>query len=81
MPNVERVLLIAHQNNTEIYLNGATTPNYTLNAGQYVNLLGTDYNANGIMYVNSNKNIFAYQCVGDDLTPTQANQEMFLFRL
>lgn len=77
MSNVERVLLIAHENNTEIYLNGSATPNYTLNAGQYVNLLGTDYSTNGTMYVHSNKNIFAYQCVGDDSQPTQANQEMF----
>jgi gliding motility-associated-like protein len=77
MPNVERVLLIAHENNTEIYLNGSATPNYTLNAGQYVNLLGTDYSPNGTMYVNSNKNIFAYQCVGDDSQANQANQEMF----
>lgn len=74
---VERVLLIAHTNNTEIYLNGATTPNYTLNAGQYVNLLGSDYNSNGNMYIHSNNNIFAYQCVGDDSQSNQANQEMF----
>ena len=77
MDNVERVLLIAHEDNTQIFLNGATTPNYTLNAGQYVNLLGSDYSASGTMYIHSSKNIFSYQCVGDDSQPTQANQEMF----
>uniref|UniRef100_UPI00375329BD gliding motility protein n=1 Tax=Flavobacterium sp. TaxID=239 RepID=UPI00375329BD len=83
MDNVERVLLIANQNNTEIYLNNSTTPSYTLNAGGYVNLLGTDYSANGIMYVHTNnttaspKTLFAYQSVGDGSMNNQANQEMF----
>ncbi|MEC4003892.1 T9SS type B sorting domain-containing protein [Flavobacterium sp. SUN052] len=77
LPNVERVLLIAHQDNTDIFLNGATTASYTLNAGQYVNLTGNDYSALGNMYVHSSKNIFAYQSVGDDSRPDQANQEMF----
>ena len=77
LPNVERVLLIAHQDNTDIFLNGSATANYTLNAGQYVNLTGNDYPANGNMYVHSTKNVFAYQSVGDDSRPDQANQEMF----
>jgi gliding motility-associated-like protein len=77
LPNVERVLLIAHDNNTDIFLNGSTTANYTLNAGQYVNLDGNDYNTSGTMYVRSSKNVFAYQSVGDDSRPDQANQEMF----
>ncbi len=83
MDNVERVLLIANQDNTQIYLNNSTTPNYTLNTGQYINLLGSDYDASGTMYVHTNntttnpKTLFAYQCVGDDSQPNQANQEMF----
>jgi gliding motility-associated-like protein len=76
--NVERVLLIAHENGTELFLNGNTgTPDYTLNAGQYIALIGSDYNANANLYVNSNKNIFAYQSVGDNSNPgSQANQNM-----
>lgn len=77
MSNVERVLLIANEDNTELFLSGSTVPNYTLNAGQYVNLFGTDYDANGNLYVHSTKNIFAYQSVGDDSQPNQANQELF----
>lgn len=77
MNNVERVLLIAHQNNTQIFLNGNTTPTYILNAGQYVSLTGADYNANGNLYVRSDKNIFAYQSVGDNSMNNQANQELF----
>ena len=81
--SVERVLLIANQDNTQIFLNGASTPSYTLNIGQYVNLQGTDFSSNGTMYVKTNdtpgnpKTLFAYQCVGDDGRPDQANQEMF----
>ena len=81
--SVERVLLIANQDNTQIFLNGASTPSYTLNIGQYVNLQGTDFSSNGTMYVKTNdtpgnpKTLFAYQSVGDDGRPDQANQEMF----
>lgn len=75
--NVERVLLIAHEDGTEIFLNGGGAPTATLNAGQYINLTGVSYNSNGIMYVTSNKNIFAYQSVGDNSQPSQANQELF----
>ena len=77
MDNVERVLLIAHEDNTQLFLSGATTPNYTLNAGQYVSLTGADYTTNGNLFVHSNKNIFAYQSVGDGSMPNQANQELF----
>lgn len=75
--NVEKVILIAHEDNTEIFLNGAATPNYTINAGDYVALLGSDYNSEGNLYVRSNKNIFAYQSVGDAARQDEANQEMF----
>jgi gliding motility-associated-like protein len=81
MANTERILLIAHQNNTNIYLSGSSTPNYTLNAGQYVALVGTDYTAAGNLFVHADKNIFAYQSVGDNSQPgytnNQADQEMY----
>ncbi len=82
--NVERVLLVADEDDTEIYLDGALSPNYTLNAGQYIALHGSDFNSNGNLYVTTKnpttlvgKNIFAYQSVGDDGLPSQANQELF----
>ncbi|SDH75022.1 gliding motility-associated C-terminal domain-containing protein [Flavobacterium omnivorum] len=73
---LERPLLVAHQNDTYIYLNGSTIPFNTtpLNAGQYIILDGTNYSVNGSLYVKTNKNIFAYQSVGSS---SQANQEMF----
>lgn len=77
MNNVERVLLIADEDNTDIFLNGSTTASYNLNAGEYIGLIGSDYNANGNLYITSSKNIYAYQSVGDDSQPNQANQVMF----
>lgn len=75
---VERILLIAHEDNTEIYLNGnLAVPAYTLNAGNYIALDGNDYSANGNLYVSSSKNIFAYQTIGDDSRTDFANQELF----
>ena len=70
----ERPLLIADTNNTEIYLNGSSTPFTTLNSGQYLALSGTDFSADGNLYVRSSKNIFAYQGIGG--SDSQANQNM-----
>ncbi|MBC7523388.1 MAG: T9SS type B sorting domain-containing protein [Flavobacterium sp.] len=83
--NVERVLLIANKNNTPIYKNGSTTPITTLNAGQYIALTGSDFDLNGVMYINSDnpatptieETVFAYQSVGDGTRGDQANQQLF----
>lgn len=74
---VENALIIANENNTQVFLNGNATPATTLNAGQYVQFDGTNYTADGTMYIRTDKNVFAYQTVGDDGRPDQANQEMF----
>lgn len=75
--DVEKVLLIADTNNTEIYLNNATgTPNFVLNAGQYLVLDGNQF-ISGSLYVRSSEKIFAYQTVGDDTRTDFANQELF----
>ena len=78
----ERPLLVIHENNTDIYLNGSTTPYNTapLNAGSYTILDGSKYSASGSLYVRTSKNVFAYQSVGGtdaNGVPSQANQEMF----
>lgn len=83
--NVERVLLIANEDNTGVFINGNTTPSFTLNAGQYGTFIGTDFNASGVLYVRTadatdpliNKTVFAYQSIGDNVFSGQANQEMF----
>ncbi len=72
---MERPLLIAHENNTDIFLNGDfSVPFTTLNAGEYIALSGADYSINESLYVKSSKNIFAYQGTGG--SRDQANQNM-----
>lgn len=70
---IERPTIVAHQNNTEIYLNGSTSPLTILNAGQYLALDGSQFSAQGNLYVRTSKNVFAYQGIGGN---TQANQNM-----
>ena len=77
LDNVERALLVANEDNTAVFLNGSTIPNYTINAGEYVSLTGTSFNAVGNLFVRTSKNIFAYQSVGDNARTDQANQELF----
>ena len=75
--DVEKILLVADEDNTVVTLNGGT-PTYTLTyAGDYLALIGSDYNANGNLFVTANKKIFAFQSIGDDSLPNQANQELF----
>lgn len=72
---IERAILVAHENNTQIFLNGdLASPFITLNAGEYVSIDGSFYSMSGNLFVQSSKNIFAYQGVGGE---TQANQEMY----
>ena len=73
--NIERVLLIAHQPQTEVYLNGNTTPFTTLiNPGDYIALDGSQF-INGNLYVSTTENVFAYQSIGGSAAP--ANQNLF----
>ncbi|MBS7786239.1 T9SS type B sorting domain-containing protein [Flavobacterium sp. CYK-55] len=75
--DVEKVLLTADVDNTEIYLNNNTgLPNFILNAGEYLVLDGNQF-VSGSLYVRSSEKVFAYQTVGDDTRTDFANQEMF----
>ena len=74
---VEKVILVADEDNTEIFLNGSTIPSYTLNSGEYASILGLDFSANGNLYVTSSKKVFAYQSIGDDGAIDQRNHELF----
>jgi len=68
----ERPLIVAHEDNTEIFINEVNTT--TLNAGQYLAINGSLYGADGNMYVRTTKPAFAFQSVGG---ANQPNQEMF----
>jgi gliding motility-associated-like protein len=71
---LERVLLVANYANTQIFLNGSTTPFKTLNAGEYAVLDGSQF-INNNMYITATQNVFAYQSIGGSDNP--ANQNMF----
>lgn len=83
---IERVLLVAHYDQTQIFLNGSGTSFKTLNAGEYITLDGSKF-INGNMYITATKDLFAYQSMGG-LAPTfqengtlnnnpSANQNLF----
>jgi gliding motility-associated-like protein len=67
--NMEGGLIIATEDNTEIYLNGGTTPIQTLNAGEWYRINETSYVAQGTsghsnMFVSTTQNVYLYQFVG-----------------
>ncbi|MEZ4837872.1 T9SS type B sorting domain-containing protein [Flavobacterium sp.] len=68
----EKALIVAHEDNTEVSINGALAQ--IINAGEYLTFDGSFYSADGNMYVQTSKNVFAYQGVGGAI---QANQEMY----
>ena len=71
----ERPLLVGHEDNTELFLNGNVgAPDFIINAGDYIALDGSSYSPDGNLYVRTSKNVFAYQGVGGS---SQANQELF----
>jgi gliding motility-associated-like protein len=71
---LERVLLIADEDNTDIYVNGSTTPITTIQKNQNYILDGSAF-VNNNLYVKSSKNVFAYQSIGG--TTSNANQNLF----
>lgn len=70
---IERPLIIANEDNTDVFLNGNSTAQ-TIQAGQYIAYSGADFSANGNLYVRTSKKVFAYQGIGGTLS--QANQNM-----
>ena len=72
----EKSLVIATEDNTEVYINGATTPTTTLSKGQFYFIRGNFYNPSGNiynLYIKSTKPIYVYQFLagtdGTDGTP------------
>lgn len=66
--DLEGGIVVATENNTEIFLNGAGTPVATLNQGQWYRIPGDQYIVQGTaghanMLVTASKNIYLYQLV------------------
>lgn len=67
--NMEGGLIIATEDNTEIYLNGSTTPVATRNAGGWFRINENNYVAqpggtHSNMFISTSKNAYLYQFVG-----------------
>lgn len=67
-PDLEGGIVIATENNTEVYLNGSTTPVATLSQGQWYRISGSSYivQAGGThanMLISTSKNVYLYQLV------------------
>ena len=65
--NMEGGIIIATENNTEIYLNNGATPVATINEGDFYRILDNAYinqgNAHYNVYVRTTKNVYLYQFV------------------
>ncbi|MEF9478762.1 Ig-like domain-containing protein [Chryseobacterium sp. 1B4] len=66
--NVDGGIVVATENDTQIFLNNSTIPIATINAGQYYRILANAYinqgNGHFNMYVKASKNVYLYQLVG-----------------
>ncbi|MBK1898215.1 T9SS type B sorting domain-containing protein [Chryseobacterium paridis] len=71
--NMEGGIIVATENNTEIYLNAGTTPVATINEGDYYRILANAYatqaGGHSNIYIRTTKNVYLYQLIG----ATQAN--------
>ena len=68
----ENVLIVAHENNTEVYASGLLQN--TIQAGEY-HIIEGDFFQNDNLYVNTSKDVFAYQGIGG--SQSEANQGLF----
>ena len=71
----ENVLIVAHEDNTTISVNGNGVVT-TINKGEYHVIEGGDYNGAGNMYVETSKPAFAYQGIGGQVNG-EPNQGLF----
>ena len=79
----ENVLIVANQDNTDVFVNGSSSPEANIDAGDWIviegdgiNNNGNGYNANGNMYVQTSNPVFAYQGIGGQPNAVP-NQGMF----
>ena len=54
----ENILIVAHENNTDVFINDDNTPSATLNEGEYYLIEGDNYTSNGNMFVQTSKKCF-----------------------
>lgn len=66
LSSMELPLIVANEDNTEIYINGSATPQAIINAGEYYLVSNFNYQGtiNRNIYVRTSKNVYAYQLLG-----------------
>ena len=71
---MEAALIVATEDNTDIYVNGASTPVITLNKGENYMIQSTEYVAHGTNHYNvgikTSHNVYVYQLLGGTSTGT-----------
>ena len=72
----ENVLIVANQDNTDIFIGANTTVEATINAGEWYVIEGNEYSTNGNLYVQTSNPVFAYQGIGGQVGSVP-NQGMF----
>lgn len=61
---LERPIVIAHYNNTQVWLNGSANPAATLDAGEYFAIPTDAYSVGSNLYIRSSDPVFVYQMIG-----------------
>ncbi len=61
---LERPIVIAHLNNTRVWLNGNSNPVATLQAGQSYEVSTNAYSSAGNLYIRTSEAVFLYQMIG-----------------
>jgi hypothetical protein len=59
--NNERAIIVATENNTNVYLNGSSSAVANLDIGEYHITSYGNYSSNGNLYINSDKKVFVFQ--------------------
>lgn len=72
---MENVLIVAHQDDTQIKINGSAAVASIRNAGEYFKIEGDGFTANQTLYVSTSKPAYAYQGIGGKTNP--ANSGLF----
>ena len=73
----DNAIIVAHEDDTAVFLNGSDSATVTLTAGQYFSIEGNEYSAGtggGNIYVKTSKNTYAYQAITNGST---ANTDLY----
>ena len=78
---LERPMVVAHYDNTQIFLNGSTSPIATINAGQFYPILTSAFSADNNLYIRTSQKAYVYQMIGGspDGTSNQYRTEGLIF--